>query len=365
MKRGFVAADFARLIGAISRRSTNVNIELSLFGPWHRLLQQLSTSTSTLPDVRRLVLCLGGAGPEFDAHLRASAVDIWDICFSGSIFPDLQQVKIDTLHASPSDRPENLTAIARGSSEDHISPFEGIVASSAPLYGLKKMSKIFIKHNDLLDIKVLGNLFSSSVIPARLTHLEIVNCSNLHQTRHYEDLAILLQRALPILQHFRFHLPRNTRGVHHFLAAYYKDTAEHPEWHLCNVVRELGQGIKSLDLALPFACNRMFLPRTKQAPAKLAERDWPPIAREPYETLPRRLLSAGYRYRRLICWDSICGGKHEWQDMLELADNQGDMISWEIVSDRDKTASWHVSGCLPMSYKANDVLKRELPLEER
>lgn len=354
MKRGFVGADCARLIGAISRCSNNVNIELSLYGPWHKLLEQLRSSTSTLPHVRRLVLCLGGGGQ-----------NIWDICFSGSIFPDLKEVGIDTLHGSSSRRPQNLQTIALGSHWNHASQHGRAWQNSAPFYGLKWMTKISIKRNNWLSGPALNNLFSSSIVPAKLTHLEIVDCPMLHQVRDYEDLAVLLQRGLPLLQHFRFHLLRNPLGTEHLLAGYYKDIADHPEWHLCNVVRELGQKVKSLDLALPFACNCMLLPRTTQAPAELARRDWPPIAREPYETLPYRLTSAGYRYRRLICWNSVCGENHEWQDMLEHADNQGDMISWELVSNRDDTANWHVSGCLPMSYKASDVLKREPLMEER
>lgn len=360
-----MGADFARLIGAISRRSNNINIQLSLFGPWHRLLEQLSSSTSILPDVKRLIICLGGEGREFDSYGSAHKLDIWDTCFSGSAFPDLREIEIDTLYASPDRRPHTLKVGASANRSSHASSYRESGAVTVPFYGLKKMSKITIKNNDLLTTPTLDNIFCSSIIPAKLTHLEIVNCPTLHQVRDHEDLAVLLQRGLPLLQHLRFHLPRSPRGVEHLLAGYYKDLSEHPEWHLCNVVRELGQKIKSLDLALPIACNRIFLPRLKQAPAVLAARDWPTIPRDPYETLPQRLLSAGYRYRRLICWDSICGDNHEWQDMLELADNQGDMISWEIVGNRDKTASWHVSGCLPMSYKASDVLKRELSVGER
>ncbi|KAF2166322.1 hypothetical protein M409DRAFT_23513 [Zasmidium cellare ATCC 36951] len=364
-KSPLVGVDFARYIGTISRASNNVNIELSLHGKWTMLLMQLSSSTSSLPDVKRLVLCLGGEGRAPVLSVRAPNWDVWDTCFSGSTFPDLKEIEIDTLHGSPAERPETLKAAASANRASHISRYQEDGAVSIPFYGLRKITKLSIKHNDLLTTSTLGNLFCSSIIPAKLTHLEIVNCPMLHQVRDYEDLSILLQRGLPLLQHFRFHLQRNPRGAEHLLAAYYKDTAEHPEWHLCNVVRELGQKIKSLDLALPFACNRMFVPRTKQAPAALAERDWPDIAREPYETLRERLLSAGYKYRRLICWDSVCGKNHEWQDMLDLADNQGDMMSWEIVSNRDKTASWHVSGFLPMSYKSSEVLKRELPLEGR
>ncbi|KAK4497257.1 hypothetical protein PRZ48_011707 [Zasmidium cellare] len=364
-KGSFVGVDFARYIGVISRSSNNVDIELSLHGQWNTLLSQLIASNSSLPDVRRVVICLGNGGRDLMLSAHSSRLDIWDTCFSGSTFPDLKEIELDTLHGSPGERPDTLKAAASANRASHISRYQEDHHISTPFYGLMQITRLSIKHNDLLTTSTLGNLFSSSIIPAKLARLEIVNCPMLHQVRDYEDLSILLQRGLPLLQHFKFHLQRNSRGVEHLLAAYYKDTTEHPEWHLCNIVRELGQKIKSLDLALPFACNRMFLPRTKQAPAALAERDWPDIAQEPYETLRDRLLSAGYRYRRLICWDSVCGENHEWQDMLELADNQGDMVSWEIVSNRDKTASWHLSGCLPMTYKASDVLKRQLPVEER
>lgn len=227
------------------------------------------------------------------------------------------------------------------------------------------MTKISIKHNDLLSPQVLQSLFFSKIIPTKLTRLEIVNCPVLHQVRDYADIALLLERALPLLHHFKLHIHRNPGGGQAYYPQYCADMAEHPEQHICNVVRKAGQKIKSLDIALPYVCNRIFLPRSMAPPAQLAERDYPTIPREPYETLPERLILEGYKYRRLICWDGICTGSHVWEDMLDLADSQGDGISWEIVSYRDKTASWHVGGCLPTRYKASEVVKRELPQEER
>lgn len=358
-KRSFSGVDLARCVGAISRRSNGINIKLSLYGPWNSLLAQLSTFP--LPDVRRLVVCLG----KKDFQRESNKLDIWDVAFSGSSFPDLKEVELDTLYGSPDERPSTIKAAASSQPENYEDMYDAYRHVSTPLYGLKKMTKISIKHNDLLKTRVLDNLFSSNIIPTKLTTLEIANCPLLHQVSDNAGLAVLLQRSLPLLQYLKLHVNRNPpHGQGHYLT-YRSELSEHPERHLCNVVRELGQKIKSLDLALPFACNRMFLPKTKQAPAALAERDWPTIPREPYDTLRDRLLAAGYRYRRLICWNEVCCRSHEWSDMLELVGNQGDMISWEILSYPDKSGSWHVSGCLPISYPASDVLKRELPQAER
>ena len=102
----------------------------------------------------------------------------------------------------------------------------------------------------------------------------------------------------------------------------------------------------------------MLLPLPKTLPP--ADLKFPAIPREPASTLPERLIAAGYKYRRLIVWDGVCRDTHGWDDMKAIADDQGPDISWEIVDQRQRCASWHVSGCLPVIFESRDVLSRQL-----
>lgn len=95
----------------------------------------------------------------------------------------------------------------------------------------------------------------------------------------------------------------------------------------------------------------------------------PPISREPLATLPARLLAAGYKYRRLICWNYACfdtgeGHEDDWELMKALASDQGEWFSWELVNDPKELGSWHVSGYQPVAFESQKVLLRELALEE-
>lgn len=150
---------------------------------------------------------------------------------------------------------------------------------------------------------------------------------------------------------------------------YVNEIQEQPDHHLCNVIREVGQGIQSLDLALPFVCSHIFVPQQqKSSPTRhsdCGEVSYPTISREPEATLPIRLIEAGYRYRRLICWDGLCRSGGQWEEMQDLANAQGEKISWEIVSAQEDCGSWHVSGSLPVTFTSEAVLERQLTEAER
>ncbi|CZT15321.1 uncharacterized protein RCC_12043 [Ramularia collo-cygni] len=362
----------SRCIGAISRGRSGVTIRLTLHGPWHGLLQQLQTVY--LPDVRHLVLLLGGDAQE-QTHSRRSgrskSRNLWELCFSGSAFPDLQTIEFDSHHTCRGDLPATYQEAAECNTREyhgHSFGHSRRKADFTPFYGLKKMRKIRLQYNSLLNATVLESLFGSNIIPQYLTHLEIANCPSLRQT-DLAALSMLLQRGLQLLQHLKLHLqplPRSDWQYNHM--KYVHEIQEHPDHHLCNVIREVGQSIQSLDLALPLVCGKIFVPLL-QDPSYLHRpgrgKRYSIIPRDPAATLPARLVAQGYRYRRLICWDGFCQDGARWEDMQALASAQGEDISWEIISAQDNRGSWHVSGCLPTIYPAKEVLERQLAEDEQ
>ena len=224
------------------------------------------------------------------------------------------------------------------------------------------MQKIVLEHNRCLTPTILNSLFNSNIIPKRLTTLEIVNCPQLHPTHDLAAIAVLLERSLQLLQSLKLHLIEAHDYRHGFAAPNYNaEIDEHPEYHLCNIVREAGQTIQSLDLALPHACNRMLVPRPKKAAATPQDRqDLPTIPLEPANTLPQRVLAAGYRYRRLILYGGICRGAHEWDDMVALAADQRGNVGWELLSEPEDRAVWCVSGCAPVECSFEEAMSRPL-----
>ncbi|KAI5361758.1 Putative F-box domain-containing protein [Septoria linicola] len=348
-KHGKISGEhFSRCIGAISRRGNGVKISLTLYGNWHDLLTQLRSSS--LPDVRRFELCVS-----------TDVEGLWDQCFGGSTFPDLLEVDLDTSHTHPDQREGTLYLASRGRGGMTRSHFQFTTKKDEfmPFYGLKKMTSIKIRDVRSLREPVLQSLFGSAIIPQRLTKVEISFCSGLDQLKSLTGLSVLLQRGLQLLQHLKLHLGRmNVNPDEPTETRYCHAINEHPEQHLCNIVRELGQNIKILDLALPFACSHMLKPLPKKPRSRHS--DYPTIPREPLSTLRERLLAEGYKYRRLIVWNGVCRSGHDWEEMQSIADDQGDMISWEITNREQRCASWHVSGCLPMKYKSSEVLKRQL-----
>lgn len=183
----------------------------------------------------------------------------------------------------------------------------------------------------------------------------------------HQPVGMLLQRGLQLLKHLKLHLqPLSRNDWQYTHMKYVHEIQDHPEHHLCIVIREVGQKIQSLDLALPLVCSQIFVPSLQRAghiePGDLR---YPLIPREPETTLPARLMSEGYRYRRLICWDGLCRDGGKWEEMETMASAQGEAISWEIISAEDDCGSWHVSGCLPVTFSSKLVLQRQLAEDER
>ncbi|KAK5130072.1 hypothetical protein LTR08_002505 [Meristemomyces frigidus] len=355
--RRITGATVANCIGVISRQCLGVEITLTLLGAWLHFVKQLETFG--LPNVIHLILFIGeDCGDMPGQH-------VWDLVFSGSTFCDLRSAYVNTTMISETGLPTNLEDSVGFITDDWRHTPEDRSKTSptptTPLYGLRKMKEIVLAHNTYLDLPVLETLFGSEIIPQNLTLLEIVDCPKLHPVKHLTALSTLLQRALLLVRHLKLHLCKLT---HYDSGEFLNDWGyaarinEHPEEHLCNTVRELGKKIRSLDLAVPFACSNIFSPPIKKAKAYSQLQSFPPVPREPYGTLPDRLSAHGYKHRRLICWHAVCRDAHRWDDMIDVASEQDGDVSWEMVFPAEDRASWHVSGCLPMQYLAQDVLQK-------
>ncbi|KXT14001.1 hypothetical protein AC579_8861 [Pseudocercospora musae] len=354
-------SDLARMVGAISRGSRGVKVHLQLQGPWYTLLKQLQNLS--LPDVVHLTMHLGYPTSETEWRCGDTEINLWDICFGGSVMPDLRQIEVDTTHPSPEKRPTTLAEACKFRRGSYLGALNR--DGSDTLYGLKKMESISLNYNHLLEPSVLESLFDSDIVPQNLTRVEITNCPSIHQTLDIAALSMLLHRGLMLLQHLKLHVQPLGSEPDHEEMRYYNEINENPHRHLCNVVREAGQQIMYLDLALPFACKNIFLPMPQTKRDRVEPRTHPLIPYAPPETLAERLLAESYRHRRLIVWQGICRGIHDWGAMKHAAGDQGERVSWEIVGSEENCASWHVEGCLPLEYHSDEVLERELNENER
>lgn len=179
----------SRCIGAISRCRSGVRIHLTFHGSRYGLLQQLQSASLT--DVRELKLYLGGNAQYYNFARAAGSssppLSLWELCFSGTAFPDLQIIEFDTHHSSCNELPDTVEKSARLDYSEDGSGGYGSKPKFTPFYGLKKMKRIKLQYNNLLDGRLLRSLFGSNIIPQNLTHLEIANCPSLRQT----DLAPL------------------------------------------------------------------------------------------------------------------------------------------------------------------------------
>ena len=357
-------AVIARCISAVSRKCAGIKISMTLYGTWRNFGKQLEIAE--LPNVQTLTMYLAERQIH-RADISQLKMKIWEIVFSGSTFPDLQAVYLNTLMDSNADMPANMLECLKMVA-DRFDP-RSAYGTSSPIdhshyYGLLSMKEIKLEFNTFLTASVLQSLLGSSIIPKRLTTLEIVNCPYLDPVTDLEALITLFQRGLQLLRFLKVHLVNERRvfGSRNYEMSYISKINEQPDHHLCNIVRELGQSIRGLDLALPFACNRIFVPPTK-APAQTYTEplEFPPIPAEPLDTLPQRLMAAGYRYRRLLFY-GICRGAHKWEEMAALACEQGGNISWELLSEPDDKAVWCVSQCLPVEFSTEAAMQQPFNL---
>ncbi|KAK5125257.1 hypothetical protein LTR85_000933 [Meristemomyces frigidus] len=356
-KKRITGAIVANCIGAISRQCYGVQITLTMNSAWPDFVGQLQNFG--LPNVTKLMIFMGYA-----AGHHAWMTSVLNLVFSGSTFPDLRSAYVNTTAESAAELPATLHESVGEISDERRYIYRDPTSkpqSSVPLHGLRNMQEIILAHNTYLNIPFLESLFGSEIIPKRLTRLEIVDCPKLHAVNDLTALSMLLQRALQLVQRLKVHLCKLASfdsGETYLDTRYAARISEHPEEHLCDIIRELGQNVRSLDIAVPFACSNIFTPPAKKPKAHAAPQDYQSLSLEPYGTLPSRVLAEGYKYRRLICWHAVCREAHAWHDMIDAASDQGSSLSWEMVYPPEDRASWHVSGCLRLLYSADDVLHK-------
>ncbi|KAK5114342.1 hypothetical protein LTR62_002594 [Meristemomyces frigidus] len=355
-----IGAVVINCIGAISRKCYSVKIQLSLHGAWPGWQQQLARFG--MPNVGAATILVASDNKDDPS---GTVTQTWDLLFSGSCFSDLKRVYVNTSVDQPSHLPKDLLrSVGRAfpvpaSLDWGYNPKPS--NNTAPFFGLRKMEEIVLEHSQHLTVDTMTSLFGSDIIPEHLTKLEVVDCPSLHPVRHLSAICTLLQRALQLVKHLKLHLcklPYHGQGLD---SQYGARIDEHPEEHPCIIIRELSDKIPYLDLALPYVCSNIFpaaSTRTKTSRYDEAEMTYPDIPFEPYNTLPERVVAAGYKYRRLICWHDICRHTHSWDDVLEAAENMGENLSWDLLSRHDETGSWRVSGYLAMETKGKEILQR-------
>jgi len=289
------------------------------------------------------------------------------LAFNGETFPDLSAVYVNNLVSLKEQAPRTPHEVfVLGKQNGPRNRLHDLVASEqlteSDFAGLPGVHEIVLECNTLVNPQILKALFASKPTMEHLTKLEITNCPSLHPIMDLEFISSCLERGLQFLSFLKVHFTWHDDGHWGYDATYRSKIDSHPNCHLCDVVREFGQRITSLDLAVPFACPRLFATVTGAPNAEIQDIKQPPCLPEtPFSTLPQRLIDAGYRYRRLI-FNSYCRDAHTWDEMAELAQNQGDMISWELVENSPvgRHAGWFVPGCLPVESDAFEVMRRPL-----
>lgn len=347
----------ASLLSAIARKSPRVETTL-------RLMDSGLTSTQAATGILFPRVCRAIVSRCSEGH-KSHQSDSWSFLLGGHIFPDLRQLEIDGFSRESRD-PTTLPPTI----EEQLSSAEDTVLGSrhferiqpdANFGGLYYLQTLKIEGDVTLNRTLLLSLLGSADVPTRLTALEIVYCPNLHFAKNAATWSTLLQRSLttlPALRKLKLHIMEDPREDPSLA---FQSLQETPKSHFCDFVRVFGQNIQHLDLALPFACRRMFpppKPSSHYTYSACEQRGAPTIQREPLVTLPQRLIDQGFKYRRLICWAGVCFGHHDWDAMAPLASAQGTEYSWEIVNDVEDKASWHVGRHDAIHFKATDVTEQ-------
>lgn len=331
-------------------------------------------ASERLPNVRRLTAYLAHERtvalsssrrrPLVSSRPDALQPKIWRLAFNGETFPDLSAVYLNNLVSLKERAPSNPHEVfVLGMQNGPRNRLHDLVASeqlaASDFAGLAGIRETVLECNTLVNPRILKALFESKTTLEHLTKLDITNCPSLHPIMDLEFISSCLEHGLQFLSYLKVHFAWHDDGHWGYDAAYRSKIDSHPQCHLCDVVREFGQRITSLDLAVPFACPRMFAPATRASNTEIRQSKH--ISETPFSTLPQRLIDAGYRYRRLI-FNSYCRDAYTWDEMAGLAQSQGDMISWELVENSPvgRHAGWFVSGCLPVESDAFEVMRRPL-----
>lgn len=347
----------ASLLTAIARKSPRVETTLRLTD--NDLTSTQAATGILFPRVCRAIVSSCSEGR------RSSRSESWSLLLGGRILPDLRQLETNGFpRESRALTARSLTIEEQLScAEDVVHKFKHLenFQPDASFEGLKHLQTLKIEGDVTLNQPFLLSLLGSVNVPTHLTSLEIIYCPNLLFAKNTTTWSTLLQRSLttlPALWKLKLHImedPYEKAGLA------YPHFHEPPSSHFCDTVRLFGQNIQHLDLALPFACRRMFLPpkpSSHYTHTASEQRGAPGISRKPLMTLPQRLIDQGFKYRRLICWEGVCYEHHDWDVMPPCAGAQGTEYSWEIVNDVLNKASWHVGLHDAVHFKGTRVVEQ-------
>jgi hypothetical protein len=340
----------AQLLTTIARKCSRVEITLRL--PRSELNASLALTGMMFPRVCRAVISARRN------DVTSYQNDGWSFLLDGRVFPDLCQLETDGFPKDPAGQPPTIeqqltfaedVASHKGSRDTQL---------NFSLGGLRNLQSLKIQGDTMLTQPLLLSLFGSAEVPTCLTTLEIVNCPKLLFAKNLDTWTTLFQRSLttlPVLRKLKLHIVENAYSRPDIADEAEGDTPA----HFCDFVRVFGQNIQHLGLALPFACRRMFLPpKPASTYTYCGQSGAPTIAREPLATLPQRPVDHGFKYRRIISWYEVCYRQHDWDAMSSCASAQGTEYSWEIVSDREDKASWHVGMHDAVHFEATDVTEQ-------
>jgi hypothetical protein len=325
----------AQLLTTVTRKCPRVEVTLRLARSEFR---NPALTAIAFPRVYRAVV---SGWSNIHYHQRD---DYWSFFLGGRVFPDLRQLETNGFKR---DVEGTLPTIGQQFNYPPLVDEEydhtRAAGTAIEVQRLEHLQNLKIEGDIMLNEPLLLSLFGTTSVPACLTTLEIVNCPKLILNNNLPALSTLLQRALttlPVLRKLKLHVLDDylSETDYHDLAA------RDPQHHLCNIVRVHGQSIEHLDLSLPYTCNHIFprpYPRSRNFHSARPKLGPPTISREPPETLPQRIISQGFKYRRLIYWRDICVEQHGFEAMASCAGAQGAEYSWEVVTDLEVKGVWH------------------------
>lgn len=285
--------------------------------------------------------------------------DYWTFFLGAHVFPDLCSLETKGFPHLPEEKPlalERQMTLACRAMQQRLNALD--MRSQVMFKRLEFLRSLRIEGDVTLNPPRLRSLLGSTQMAMHLTTLEIVQCPRGFFEADIATVGSLLRRSLtelPELRKLKFHT-----------ADYMNLVAQRPYIHLCDVVRKFGQRIEHLDLAFPCACASIFAPQYATASsARDPQRTLGPpnIAREPLDTLPKRLIDQGFKYRRLIRYIQMCSAwtgdePDDWNLMTASAGEQGAEYSWEIIDVETNVASWYVGEHDAVHFSADDVVKQ-------
>ncbi|KAL9096403.1 MAG: hypothetical protein Q9165_001400 [Trypethelium subeluteriae] len=270
-------------------------------------------TTEPLRRVVRLIACFGVEGVKSGHQGRRMVLPcaeqensaFWQCYLGGDVFPDVRSLELDHFWKSPSDRTDSIFDAACAWNPRHgdyhrlsSASFRPLGALPTPmllqhqyrlttprghcnldyrLSGLQNLHHLSLTYMAELDIYAFTKvLLGGSVQAHNLRTLELK-----HIRLPLDLLGPLLNRCLPLLRGLTLHTPSDChpwwtsspssagQPAHHYRiksnlafdhpAHHYPTKNKLDVAHICPLLRDLGRNLHILDLAIPSACNELFI----------------------------------------------------------------------------------------------------------